>query len=634
MIILNGAKIGGKLFMGRPLNTTPQLPPEEECVVSTRSHNTTAMKTAYIPSNEHLMTQYGAAPGSVWSFQSARWTTPYYGPDINEYAVEPGPMEFYVDDVKLDFSGRAEDQQNHVSELVEAIRRVPGWMASIDYSDGVTGDPVLVVGYKGGVPKTGLRIAYPQDSTGDTSSHPAVEILFNGNWRHGRPVDGNCETILAADYQPRTITFPGQFALSTRTFRGSNGEPTSTASTAGPTPDLSGPQNPAIVSSLTVSPTDPIETLGFDSETNYEFYIDVIDGEGYKQSASYFYNPLDTVQTFVQTIAGFAYNGVRALINPEGHIVIINENVGAPSGLAAFDIAGASQFVGVFGSETPEVTSYRKYRFLTSINRFELTTPIAQFSDGPMEYGFERDYDTAVRSLGVSGTDLNTVGDLIAAINALDSGAEALAYLENGRLVIAVKNVENDPDVILKSRYVGETEWRSAVEILYGANEARGDVGYRYDDIRVAYDEVPYALTASLFQETLPLRPAYPVVPSATVRLGDRVLSLTAKLSDLYPVGHVLVVGNGGNPMFGSGMIEVSATNTLQDAFNHIQPGLLAFGTVWRFVEADGTHNATTGFVRMTGDPTVLWYNPVTKASGVADRLFHNAGDDGTAPSA
>ena len=617
--------------LSAPRNDEPDV---ADCSVSDYSHETMSVRTGYQPSISHLMQQYNAAPGSRWSVQWSRWTTPYSGPDIHEYYTEPGEAVFYVDDTIVPFSGSADDYQNHVNELVSAINKIPGWFATLSYDNsGATSDAILLVAYRGGVMKKGLRIAYPSDRFGQTQPHPAVELLFNGNWNHGEPKNGGCVPLTDGDYTPKLITFPGQWTFEETTFRGSFGEVSSTASTLGANPDLSGPSNPAIVSQDTYTLTTPMSDLGFSSEDG-SFYLNIRDGEDGYSGAAYNYREGDTIADFIYAINydGYYY-GFDARLDAAGHLVIVNMNPGVAPGLASFiidpeDANYGTRITNVFGAN-PTSETFRTYTFLTSTNLFELTTPLAQF--GALEYGFAQDYTTDTVSLGSPAT----IGDLIDAINALDGGSTALAYLEAGRLVIAVKDTSNDPDEVLVARPIGSGagSWREPGELLFGAALLRsGVLPFRYDDTLVTIGSTGAFSQSTFTGSAVPVRPVYPSVTPSPVTLGDRKLYLSTALSTLYPVGTLILPSNMYEDQF-SAAIEVSPYNTIRDLFNHVNPALNYQGATLRFVAADGTHKASEGFLRLTGPEYVKlrWYNPETKVAGDADRFFHDAGDAGAA---
>lgn len=604
-------------------NDEPDVP---GCTVSDFSHETMSVRTNFQPSISYLMSQYGAAPGSRWSVQWSRWTAPANAADIHEYYTEPGEAIFYVGDTVVPFSGMIEDFQTYIGELVTAINTVPGWFASLIYD---ASDVILLVAYRAGVQKTGLRIAYPDDRLGQTQPHPAVELLFNGNWNHGAPKNGGCVPLTDGDYTPKFITFPGQWSFEETGFRGSFGEVSSTASTIGANPDLSGPSNPALVSQNTYVLTTPMSALGFSTEDNY-FYLNIYDGEGEHSGVSYDYTVGDTIADFINALNSEGqFHGFNARLDDAGHLVIVNMNPGVAPGLASFavdpqDPNYGDRITNVFGAN-PTSETYRTYTFLTSSNRFELATPLAQF--GALEYGFIQDYTTTTVSLGSP----TTIGGLISAVNALDGGATALAYLEAGRLVVAVKDSSNDPDEILRARPIGSgaDAWRQPGELLFGAASIRmGILPYRYDDNLVTVGTTG-AITRSTFAgSTVPVRPAYATVTPEPVTLGDRKLYLSTALSTLYPVGTLIAPSSMYEDQLSSA-IEVSPYNTIRDLFNHINPAIL--GSTLRFVAADGTHEATEGFLRLTGPSYVKlrWYNPVTKVAGDATRFFHDDGNDG-----
>jgi hypothetical protein len=643
MIYLKNLKFTGALMFTGTGGSPVVTPEPEECVISTRSHLTNSVRAVHTPTAA-TATQRGA-PGTTWYVQVARWTTPF-GTDINQYAIEPGPIQLYLNGYLLPFDG-VSDYQKTIGELVQVISGVTGWIAYLDYvQDPQTNefsDEVIVIAYTAGAPKKGLEIAYPQDSTGQTQPHPAVELLFNGAWRHGAPVDGECKPLVPADYAQVKWTFPGGVSYDETGGMGETGETSSTADTRASVASA-GRTYPSLTSTVgSLTPSSPVTALGLDTTTNDRFEIGIF-SEGSYQYASY--NVYDETATIQDMISELNYTADVLCGLDNGHFVILNTSPDATTA-NAFDRTGEGNAL-LFG-EQDAVLAYA-WVLNTSINQFELSTTLTRFAPkGIMEFAINPGYPTDPISVGfVSGkgaalqpgqTALATIGDLIAAINAVDGGNTARAYLDNGRLVVAILDLTNEPYVALVARYVdaelfqGQTGgFREAAELMYGASDYRNGASFRYDDQFVATSLVN-AYSLSIFTNTVPARtviPAYDPTRDQDVKLGTRTISTSDKLSKFYPIGYILqpyqtIYGN----TYQGAAIEISADNTIQDALNYFAARVGTF----RLVDGTGIHQEAIGFLRMTGNgAAVIWTDPATRHFGEAIRLFEDKLDDGMVP--
>lgn len=612
---------------------------EEECVISLRSHLTNSVKAFHQPDWNNLSYR----PGTTWQYQAARWTTDFNTPLV-EYAVESDEIEFYLGGKLLNIGINSEWGPNVLNELVSTINREIGWRAWIDTKPGpMAEEPTLVVAATAGQTSTGFEIAY-----GGGPRHPAVEILFNGAWRNGAPVDGECTPLQAADYAVMSKTFAATTFDETG-GRGSFGDVDAEAYlTTFSLPETS-PLTPAAVGAVALTGDTRLSTLGFDGNENDEI---TIVGNGFELSYT-LQTGNETVDNMLAELAFYMrYYKVKIFVDG-GKLVVVNLNPGTtPENVLTTDPVTAPGSAALFGAFT--TTEYRYWQTTASTNRFaSLDTPLAQFAPkGVMEFAVQENYEQPVQRVGtVSGTGaplsqdqnpLTTLGDLIAAINTVEyersDGSKVLpgtlfyAYLDDGRIVVANMNGVSDPDTVLLARYLdaelldGQPRgYREPAELFFGACDHRGNGSYRYDDTSVGGSIQPRVF------ETTPPATELPIFLGETARLGTRTLTSATLLSSLYPVGTFLLayLDSFQSRLQGT-EVYVSPVTTVGDLLKYLYvPGQFTA----RFVDADGTHEATSGFLRFTADQArVVWHDPVSKTFGDADRLFVNGGDDGTPP--
>jgi hypothetical protein len=592
--------------------------------------------------NAETYAQYGR-PGTTWYAQVARWTTPF-GTDVNEYAIEPGPIQFYLNNKLLPFTGQ-DDYQRTIGDLVQVISSVPGWTANLDYvQDPQTNefvDPILVVAYTAGAqPMAGLQVAYPQDSKGQFGPHPAVEIFHNGSWRHGTPVNGNLQSLTPADYAFQTWNFPGGAASYDETGgTGPTGEASSTQTTrqnVAPT----GPTYPTIVSTAGGLTLQSLATdLGLPASANGKSVSITMQDTYAASDASFFYNDTTTIEAVIADLNYYSF--AYANLDDTGHLVLANIEPVATDSTAFQNVSGDAAIV--FGSAT--VVPHHMYSFNNSLLLFTTSTALAPFAakgileiavniEGtPVSVGFISGKGAA---LSAGQHPLVTMGDLLDAINATPG---AVAYLENGRLVVGVTNVLDNPILILAQRYIDAELYQGqpiafhdASNLLFGATDYRNNASFNYEDQFVGIQALQTSFNRMLFAGAIPPQQTYAAFDPANAspaKLGTRMVNASDLLSTYYPIGYLMEPFNSVyNNRYQNSAIEVSATNTVGEMMNYVG----GIGTL-RFVEADGTHNSAGGYLRFTGlGVEIIWSNPATGDYGLATRFFTDTGEGNAAP--
>lgn len=647
-------KISGKVFVdGQRFGSSPTVPPAAPCVVSDLPRLTGSQKVSSNITADYLITRYGARPGTKWFVQYGRWTMPRSLSDVGRFNTEPGTASYWLNgrSVQVDYF----DTSSFVSYL-NATSSV-GFISTLVDPETGSGDPFLMVAYTAGVRNAGLEMSYPQDRTGDTSRHPAVELFFNGSWRHGRPVDADCKTLVASDYQQVEIQIPGGVSYDETGGHGSFGDTASTVTTRGAVPaGASG--YPALVSNASgLTYNSPVTDMGFtfsDGSANIKFKVFFDTNPNYDGTTpspyefDYDVSDYETLASLVYLFNRKSEVGLVAEI-VDGRMVVYNTNPGKTV-TTAFDFtntAGMEIFQGSNG--TPTVQNYYRWMTVSSTNTFTLATPLAQFAPkGLYDLALEQGgCNFTVTPLGyiegngstapVGAPVFETMGDLVNAINATGTH---LAYLESGRLVVVLMDpLGGDAgcggyvEYILRGRYSSEAELRDPSELLFGASDHRFGADFRYTDQNVSIVDSGGLIPLVFSGGTIPVLPRVPQFPQASTVLGTRSLTRDTLLSTLYPTSYLLRRHDVMYDNFWQlNNIEVSNTTTVGDLLNYIVDG----SNTLRFVDNTGEHQADAGYLRHTsgvqGGSEVVWFDPVTRNYGPAVRLFTNSGDDGTVP--
>lgn len=609
------------------------------CTISAFSHATNSVRARHVVDAARLVSKFQAKPGTTWYVQYGRWTMDG-NVDVKEYNTAGGPMVFRLGDKLIPFSGDASEFQNLTQQLVPVLNQNLGWVAGIDYgsidmSDPFNPrfeDPILVVAYVAGTPQDGLTIAYPQAA--DASPHPAVELFFNGNWRGGQPTDGECKALTPGDYLPTAITIPGSAAFDETGGRGSNGDEAGDT-TRGAIPETA-KTIPALVSTVTMTPSTTLADLGWNSEIFMSFNVWADYMNGYQQISLQSFSPsTDTVADLIEQINGYDTSTINASLTADGKLVVMSLALN-PDNSPPFEFTGARDLDLLFGAPYPATQPVYFWDFLTSFTTFSPSTLLAQFAPkGKMEIAlavnhmlYDGNYDPVVIGTIGTGGSLSTMGDLIAAVNAT---GKAHAYLEGGHLVIGARALSGDPVAMLSARYMAtETVLREAGELLFGASDYRYGWPFRYDDTVVTAAST-HAIKTVAFVGALPEFTTFATIPTAETQTGEREFTSGTLTKTLYPEGYLLMTRNSYGMVNKLGVYAVSATSTLAGCFNYFNDQ----AATMRFVDGSGDH-ASSGFIRVTAGTeagtSVIWVNPATGDYGPATRLFIDNGDDGTAP--
>lgn len=648
MKITGFVRLGGKLVISA----------QGGCFITDLEHNTNSVLAGHAITSDILINQYGAKPGTKWYVQWGTWTFPD-NEDVRVFATDRDEMKFWVNGMQYDydFYDASSFAQYVKGNNFATISSVNHGSVTTDPDSGmpIFSDPILMLAYTAGAYKPLLEVSY-----GDGPRHSAVEMFFNGAWKNGAPVDGACKPLLPADYLPKEILIPGGVTFDERGGMGSTGESASTVTTRG-----AGPSNsityPGFVSTMSGLTRDTLMTdLGYVDGQEIKFSVRWdASNPNYDSDTGPLKEISVTVYANYTTIGHVMYDlrytwaGLHAGLSPDGRFIIYNFNQNVTSA-NAFDFPADSNLAPMFGSFAPALVPVKFWASVSSTNLFTLSTPLAQFAPkGTFEVGVENPQGIpgfVPRTVGFIGesemappgaTMLTTVGDLINAINAIDGGSYAYAYLENGRLIVSIVNVfghdydsfEGNATMVVVGRYVGDTAFREAAELMYGASDFRYNTGYLYNDQPVSFNNTASLIRQQIFTGDAPARQSYPVVPTVSTVVGDRQHTRDTDVSTLYPAGYILIRRDTDGWQYALSNMEVGGGNTIGDLLNYMNDATMTL----RFVDSEGTHAADGGYLRMTSGRDdagvgIMWFNPATRDFGVARRLFTTDGVDGSAP--